>query len=131
MTTESLTDLVNPSQTPAGEEHIDHLVIVGGGRMGQGIAVSAARRGIEVLLIEKDDESLQRSLTELAEGLTREIARWAMTESEKKAIMSRIHGAIEFELNSRDLIRVGFHDILHTGNLGCNGWQRIGLPSMG
>lgn len=65
--------------------------------MGQGIAVSAARRGIEVLLIEKDDESLQRSLTELAEGLTREIARWAMTESEKKAIMSRIHGAIEFD----------------------------------
>jgi 3-hydroxybutyryl-CoA dehydrogenase len=64
--------------------------------MGQGIAVSAARRGIEVLLIEKDEDLLKQSVAEISESLGREIVRWAMTESEKKAIMSRIKGAVDF-----------------------------------
>ena len=87
----TLSDNDNPN---AG--HLDSLVIIGGGTMGQGIAISAARRGIEVLLIEKDDESSKKSVQEIEENLNREISRWAMTESEKKAILSRIVGSVEF-----------------------------------
>lgn len=79
-----------------GADAVDSLAIIGGGTMGQGIAVLAAKRGVEVTLIEKDQESLDNSIREITESLDREISRWAMTESEKKSILSRIHGGVEF-----------------------------------
>ncbi|MBM3329812.1 MAG: 3-hydroxybutyryl-CoA dehydrogenase [Calditrichaeota bacterium] len=71
------------------------LVVVGAGTMGQGLAEVAARRGIEVLLLERDVEALKDALESMAERLDREIERWALTESEKRGILSRIHGSVE------------------------------------
>jgi len=76
---------------------IDSLVIVGGGTMGQGIAQAAARRGIDVLIVERDKASISKAMNELNEKLDREIARWAMTDSEKKTILSRIKGEVGFK----------------------------------
>ncbi len=71
--------------------------MVGAGTMGQGIAQLMAQNGIDVLLVEKDKESLERSLQELAESMDREIRRWGMTASEKRAVLSRIVGTVDYE----------------------------------
>ncbi len=79
---------------PAGDAERDvlHLAVVGAGTMGQGIAQTASQAGIDVLLLEKNKVSLQASLAEIEDKLDHEISRWAKTESDKKAIMSRIEG---------------------------------------
>lgn len=81
---------------------IDRLVVIGGGTMGRGIAAGAAHRGIDVLLIEKDAKSLKVTLAELSEMMDRKISRWAMTESEKKASLSRIKGSTDYTAVSEE-----------------------------
>lgn len=64
--------------------------IVGGGTMGQGIAISCAETGLDVLLCDRDAGSLARALAGIAEELERDIAKWRRTESEKKAVLARV-----------------------------------------
>lgn len=70
--------------------------IIGGGTMGQGIAQMMASSGIDVILVEKDKESLDHSLAELADRMDQEISRWGITASEKRAILSRIDGTSDY-----------------------------------
>jgi 3-hydroxybutyryl-CoA dehydrogenase len=71
--------------------------LIGAGTMGQGIAQLMAANGIDVLLVEKSKESLERSLEELSLSMDKEIRRWGMTASEKRAILSRIEGTIDYQ----------------------------------
>ena len=65
--------------------------IVGAGDMGQGIAVTCAAAGLDVRLKERTPGAGERALAQIAESLDRDIARWSRTESEKKAVVARIH----------------------------------------
>lgn len=86
-------------------ESINNVAIIGAGIMGQGIAQTIAASGIEVLVIEKSDKDLQRAKNNLIETIDREIKRWAITTSEKKAILSRIKWSISLEdIKDCDLI---------------------------
>ncbi len=96
MSTERLDDLIETDANDKQNSAVERLVIIGGGTMGRGISVVAARRGVNVLLIEKNERTLENSLKKVSDDLDHEITRWAMTESEKKAIMSHITGVIEF-----------------------------------
>lgn len=73
------------------EGAINNIAIIGAGIMGQGIAQTIASAGLEVLLIEKDPTHLERAKTYLSDSIDREIRRWAITQSEKKAILTRIN----------------------------------------
>ena len=98
---------INDSESGSGAapDRIDNLAVIGAGTMGREIAVLAARHAIDVLLVEKNEQILENSLKEISDNLSREIARWAMTESEKKAIISRIKGVVDFsELSDQDYI---------------------------
>ncbi|HJS59907.1 MAG TPA: 3-hydroxyacyl-CoA dehydrogenase NAD-binding domain-containing protein [Vicinamibacteria bacterium] len=64
--------------------------IVGGGTMGQGIAITCAAAGLDVLLCEKSPELAARALTGIGEELDRDIAKWRRTEPEKRALLARI-----------------------------------------
>jgi 3-hydroxybutyryl-CoA dehydrogenase len=64
--------------------------LVGGGTMGQGIAITCAAAGLDVLLLEKTKDLAAHSVAEIAQALERDIAKWRRTESEKKAILGRI-----------------------------------------
>jgi 3-hydroxybutyryl-CoA dehydrogenase len=64
--------------------------IVGGGTMGQGIAVACAAAGLHVLLRDRDQALAEHAKGEIAAQLDRDIAKWRRTESEKKAILGRI-----------------------------------------
>lgn len=86
-------------KTPEVDENnprnLSRAGVIGGGTMGQGIAQMMASSGIDVILLEKDEQSLKRSLAELAETMDREISRWGITASEKRAILSRIDGSTD------------------------------------
>ncbi len=84
-------------KTNNNESAHDQLVIVGGGTMGQGIAQVAAKRGIDVLLVEHNQNLLDRAVNTISESLDREVARWAITDSEKNSILSKISGEVGFK----------------------------------
>jgi 3-hydroxybutyryl-CoA dehydrogenase len=66
------------------------IAVIGAGVMGQGISQTIASTGTEVLLLDIDQEHLKISLKSLSDEMDREIERWGMTSSEKKAILSRV-----------------------------------------
>lgn len=71
------------------ENTIKKVTVIGAGIMGQGISQLIASKGIDVILIERYKELVKVAEHKLAETMDAEIARWTMTESEKKAILSR------------------------------------------
>ncbi len=96
MKEESLDTLVSRKNEQEKLPDSDKLVVIGAGTMGQGIAQSAARKGMEILLLEVSEESLAAAMANISETLDRDIEKWALTASEKKAILSRIKGSVEF-----------------------------------
>ncbi|MEJ2195747.1 MAG: 3-hydroxyacyl-CoA dehydrogenase NAD-binding domain-containing protein [Ignavibacteriaceae bacterium] len=100
-----LEDLLSNSSVPGESDTITKVAIIGAGVMGQGIAQTIAGSGIDVIIVEINDISLNRAKTSLSEFIDKEIKRWAMTNSEKKAIFSRIDWETNFNhLNECDLI---------------------------
>ncbi len=96
-----LEDLLERSKSAQEAERINNVAIIGAGVMGQGIAQTIASAGMEVIVVEKNQEHLDSALKSLKESLDREIKRWALTYSEKKAILSRIKWELNFK-NVRD-----------------------------
>jgi 3-hydroxybutyryl-CoA dehydrogenase len=66
------------------------LGIVGGGFMGKSIAEKVAASGIAVVVLEVSREQATRARDELAVSLDAEMAKWGITASEKKALLSRV-----------------------------------------
>jgi 3-hydroxybutyryl-CoA dehydrogenase len=94
---QSLPKIAGPTATDEQEKpaEIMRIAVVGAGTMGQGIAQTASQAGLDVLIIERDEDSLKISLSGIEDKLDWEISRWAKTVSDKKAIMSRIRGSME------------------------------------
>jgi 3-hydroxybutyryl-CoA dehydrogenase len=90
-------DMDLASARSSSDRAIARIAIVGGGVMGRGIAQVAAQKGIDVVLVERDDKGLEASLAALGESLDQEIARWGITRSDKRAILSRITGKVNLE----------------------------------
>ena len=79
--------------------------LVGGGTMGQGIAITCAASGLDVLLREKTPELARESLEEIGHALDRDIAKWRRTQSEKRAILGRVKTLDDFDaLEKGDII---------------------------
>jgi len=73
------------------------IAVIGGGTIGQGLAQSISENGMEVIIVENDKDTLEKTLKRLDEALNREIKRWAMTSADKKSILSRIEGTTNIE----------------------------------
>ncbi len=100
-----LEDLLGGVQKDEELGRIDYVAIIGGGVMGQGIAQTIANAGVDVLLIEKTEEQLERAKENLIATMEREIARWALTQSEMNSVLSRIKWTIELsEIPECDII---------------------------
>jgi len=69
---------------------LHRVVIVGGGMMGRSLATKVAQEGINVYLKEVSPEAVAVAKSELDQSLDHEIAKFGLTNAEKKAIMSRI-----------------------------------------
>ena len=96
------------------EQTIKKAVVIGAGIMGRGISQLIASKGIDVILIERDPEGAESGKQKLEESIDAEIERWTMTESEKRAILSRttvtsdiqsaIHGDVVIESITENLV---------------------------
>ncbi len=79
--------------------------IVGCGSVGQVIARIISCRGIEVVFIELSEQLIRQALDSIDCQLERMIQRWGMTPGEKRGIMSRIRGTLNYEdLSDCDLV---------------------------
>lgn len=70
------------------------IFIAGAGKIGQGIAEVAAASAIEVVLSDVNESVLEAGLAGLESSLNASLERWAITEAEKRAILSRIHAVV-------------------------------------
>ncbi len=79
--------------------------IVGCGSVGQVIARIISCRGIEVVFIELSEDLITQAIDSIGCQLDRMIQRWGMTPGEKRSIMSRIKGTLNYEdLSDCDLV---------------------------
>src|ERR1051325_8544346 len=82
-----------------------NIVVIGGGTMGNGLAHAAAAAGLDVPLVDINDELLQRAMSTIAANLQRGVDKGKMTAAEKIAVVGRIKTAT-------DLAAIGFADII-------------------
>ncbi|SFS58935.1 3-hydroxyacyl-CoA dehydrogenase NAD-binding domain-containing protein [Paenibacillus sp. 453mf] len=78
--------------------------VIGGGTMGQSIAEMLAAKGLDVLLVELSPNKLDYSIGMIETGLDKKLEKWAITQAEKKLILSRIHRSNLSDLSACDLI---------------------------
>jgi len=71
--------------------------VIGCGKEGSVIATTAAINGIEVVFIEPNEYAITNAYNRIESKLVKKIQNWGLTEGEKKAILSRIHGTSEYD----------------------------------
>ncbi len=70
--------------------------IIGCGTMGQEIAHVISKNGFEVTFVDVSEERITEVFLELNQSLDEVINKWGLTVSEKRAILSRIHGTTNY-----------------------------------
>lgn len=79
--------------------------VIGGGTMGQGISEMLASKGIDVLLVEQTPEKLDYAYNMIETSLDKQLEKWAITQAEKKLILSRIQKVSHLaELGGCDMV---------------------------
>ncbi len=79
--------------------------IVGCGTNGQSLAIMIASKGIEVTFIELSQELIDEAYQEIEEELDKKILHWGITEGEKRAVLARIKGSLDFnDLKNCDMV---------------------------
>ena len=79
---------------------LHRVTIVGGGMMGRSLATKVAQEGLNVYLKEVSAQAVETAQRELERSLDHSIERFALTGSEKKAILSRITWVTHFDCAS-------------------------------
>jgi 3-hydroxybutyryl-CoA dehydrogenase len=83
---------------------IESIGVVGAGTMGNGIAQSAARAGLSVIMHDVADEFVARGLSTIDKSLQRDVDKQRLTLEDKREIISRIKPTT----NLADLSSAGF-----------------------
>ena len=84
---------------------ISTVGIVGAGTMGNGIAQACAVRGIRVVMVDINEAAVQRGLTTVSSSLDRLLRKEKITEADKQAALSRIHGSTDYnDLSAAQLV---------------------------
>lgn len=69
---------------------IEHVVVIGAGTMGNGIAHVFAQTGYNVTIVDVSDEAIERGVGTIGKNLDRQIKKGSLTEDEKTATLARI-----------------------------------------
>ena len=83
-------------QKKKGKTLFSKIGVVGCGKEGQNIARIASWHGMEVVFIELNDEKINHAIENIGKELDVRIENWGLTPGEKRAIMSRIKGSLDF-----------------------------------
>lgn len=99
---------LNPDLRP--KVLFSRIGIVGCGEVGRTLAITIASRGLEIIFIEVNERKVKYAFEKLSEDLDKIINRWGMTDGDKRAILSRIHGsAVCSDLKECDLVIEAVH----------------------
>ncbi|MCL1943716.1 MAG: 3-hydroxyacyl-CoA dehydrogenase family protein [Candidatus Azobacteroides sp.] len=71
--------------------------VVGCGRDGQNIVGLTASAGLEVVFVEISNDKIQLALDNISKNLDTKVENWGLTASEKRSIMSKITGSLNYE----------------------------------
>ena len=94
---------VRPKDVP--DQSVRKIGVLGAGMMGAGIALVSAKAGMEVVLIDRDQEAADRGKTYSASYMDKGIKRGKATEEKKEALLSLITATPDLEqLRGCDLI---------------------------
>jgi 3-hydroxybutyryl-CoA dehydrogenase len=80
---------------------VERLAVVGAGFMGSGIAESAARAGISVVVHEPGQAALDRSRSRIAESVDRGVSGGKLSSQEGAALLERIRWSTNLEAVAR------------------------------
>ncbi|MFN7326679.1 MAG: 3-hydroxybutyryl-CoA dehydrogenase [Chitinophagales bacterium] len=69
---------------------MQHISVIGGGTMGNGIAHVFAQYGFQVNLIDVQQAALDKAIATISKNLDRQVAKGSLTEAEKAATLQRI-----------------------------------------
>lgn len=73
------------------------LAVVGAGNMGSGIAQKIAMEGLEVTLVDVDDERVARGLAAIERTLDEAVTRGVMSPAKAAAARAKVHGTARLE----------------------------------
>lgn len=94
-----------PENGRADPRPLSKIGVIGGGTMGAGITVAALNAGLEVTMVERDDESIARGRNNVEKVYTRDVEKGRKTEEQKAAIMARYTPSTSYDdLGDADLI---------------------------
>ncbi|OQY02065.1 MAG: 3-hydroxybutyryl-CoA dehydrogenase [Bacteroidetes bacterium 4572_117] len=79
--------------------------VVGAGSTGQRIILMIAAKGIEVVFLELEQAGIENAFKELTEELDNKIEHWGMTTGDKRSVLSRIKGTLDYsDFHECDLV---------------------------
>jgi 3-hydroxybutyryl-CoA dehydrogenase len=84
---------------------LQKIGIIGCGSMGQEIAKTISQHGFDVVIIDLSEQVVNDGIAGIMKLIDDEIRRWGMTSGEKRLIMSRIKGSVDYStLSDCDLV---------------------------
>jgi 3-hydroxybutyryl-CoA dehydrogenase len=93
------------SKTMLNKGALQKVGIIGCGSMGQEIAKNISQHGFDVIFIDVDEKRVAESYNGIVQLLDDEIMRWGMTQGEKRLILSRIKGTVDYQqLSDCDIV---------------------------
>ncbi|MDR0714913.1 MAG: 3-hydroxyacyl-CoA dehydrogenase family protein [Bacteroidales bacterium] len=89
-----------------GKQGLIHKVgLIGCGDIGQQVARIVSQSGIDVVFVEISRQRVEDAMNKIALSLDGIINRWGLTQGDKRVILSRIKGAVDYEaIRGCDLI---------------------------
>jgi 3-hydroxybutyryl-CoA dehydrogenase len=94
---ESLTDYsLRRTEKQTKKGGLKKVGVVGCGNMGQQIVRLISQHELEVVFIELSADRIDEILKDIAATLDKVINKWGLTESDKRAILSRISGSTDY-----------------------------------
>lgn len=79
---------------------IDHILVIGAGTMGNGIAHLFAQSGRTVTLVDIDEERIESGIATIAANMDRQIKKGALTATAKKDALSRLHRSTDLKASA-------------------------------
>jgi len=96
---------------------IQKIGLVGCGDVGQEICRLAAQCGLDVIFVDISEQKVKEAFEHLNLQINDEINHWGLTESDKRAILSRIKGTTNYnDLKDCNIV----HESVNTGSLVSN-----------
>ena len=103
----SMGELNKGVRRPAGEPatELKRIGIIGAGFMGAGVAYVSANAGLEVVLVDRDQESADKGKTHSEKLISSQIAKGRAKSADREALLARIRATANYEdLRGCDLV---------------------------